>query len=373
MDSVLCPNLISLIGLTKEELVDVLKNFDVQKFRANQIWNWIYFQGVTSFDDMTNLSKDLREKLKEHCTIQRPEISQHQQSIDGTQKWLLKFKDGQEIETVFIPEENRGTLCISSQVGCTLTCKFCHTGTQLLVRNLTSEEMVAQILVARDLLQDWPTKTEGRKLTNIVLMGMGEPLYNYENVSKALKIVMDDDGVGFSKKRITLSTSGVVPMIIQCGEELGVNLAISLHAPTDELRTSIIPLNKKYPLSELMDACRNYPGTEKGHKITFEYVMMKDVNDSDLHAKQLMNLIRGIPSKVNLIPFNPWPGSGFERSTSERIREFSSLLEKSGYMAPVRRPRGEDILAACGQLKSESKRIVKHKKEAHDPFAFENA
>jgi 23S rRNA (adenine2503-C2)-methyltransferase len=366
MDSAPCDNLPSLIGLSRDELFALLEG--MPKFRVQQIWNWLYFQGVNSFDEMTNLPKDLREKLKSAYSIERPEISHHQKSIDGTQKWLLKFKDGQEIETVFIPEETRGTLCVSSQVGCTLTCKFCHTGTQLLVRNLTAAEIVAQVMVARDFLEDWPTKTEGRKLTNIVFMGMGEPLYNYDNVAKALKIIMDENGLWFSKRRITLSTSGVVPMIEQCGRELGVNLAISLHAPNDALRTQIIPLNNKYPLNELMNVCRTYPGTEKGERITFEYVMLKDVNDSPDHARELIRLIRGIPSKINLIPFNPWPGSGFERSSSARIREFSALLENAGYASPVRRPRGDDILAACGQLKSESKRIVKHKR---DPFSFE--
>ncbi len=368
MDSVPSLELKPLIGLSKDQLLAILVG--VPKFRATQIWNWIYFQGVASFDQMTNLPKDLREKLKENYSIERPQISNHQKSMDGTQKWLLKFPDGQEIETVFIPEDSRGTLCVSSQVGCTLTCKFCHTGTQLLVRNLTAAEIVAQVMVARDLLEDWPTKTENRKLTNIVFMGMGEPLYNYENVAQALKIIMDEDGLWFSKKRITLSTSGVVPMIEQCGKELGVNLAISLHAPNDDLRTKIIPLNNKYPLKELIDVCRNYPGTEKGQRITFEYVMLKDVNDSESHARELIRLIKGIPSKINLIPFNPWPGSGFERSTSARIKEFSALLEKAGYASPIRRPRGEDILAACGQLKSESKRVVKHKR---DPFDFEKA
>ena len=368
MNSVPSLNLKPLIGLSRDQLIELLA--DVPKFRTQQIWNWIYFQGVTSFEQMTNLPKELREKLKEKYSIVRPEISHHQQSVDGTQKWLLKFPDGQEIETVFIPEDSRGTLCVSSQVGCTLTCKFCHTGTQLLVRNLTAAEIVVQVMVARDLLQDWPTKTENRKLTNIVFMGMGEPLYNYDNVSQALRIIMDEEGLCFSKKRITLSTSGVVPMIEQCGRELGVNLAISLHAPNDELRTKIIPLNNKYPLAELINVCKTYPGTEKGQKITFEYVMLKDINDSDIHARELIRLIKGIPSKINLIPFNPWPGSDFERSTHARIQAFSALLEKAGYASPVRRPRGEDILAACGQLKSESKRILKHKR---DPFEFEKS
>lgn len=369
MDSAPCLEPKSLIGLSKPELIDALSKYDIAKFRANQVWNWIYFQGIKSFEEMTNLPKTLRDQLTANFVFERPQISHHQKSVDGTQKWLLKFQDGQEIETVFIPEEHRGTLCISSQVGCTLTCKFCHTGTQLLVRNLTPEEIIFQVMVARDILEDWPTKTQGRKLTNIVLMGMGEPLYNYDNVAKALKILMDEDGTSFSKKRITLSTSGVVPMIEQCGKELGVNLAISLHGTNDTLRTSIIPLNNKYPLKELMDVCRNYPGTEKGNKITFEYVMLKDVNDSNQNAQELIKLIKGIPSKINIIPFNSWPGSGFERSPLARIKEFCSILEKAGYMAPIRKPRGEDILAACGQLKSESKRIVKHKR---DPFAFEN-
>ena len=361
-----------LIGLDRFEIFDAFKSLGVEKFRANQMWNWIYFQGVKTFDEMTNFSKDMREKLKENFSIERPEIKHHQKSKDGTEKWLLRLHDGQEVETVFIPEDNRGTLCVSSQVGCTLTCKFCHTGTQTLVRNLTAGEIITQVLVARDLLNDWPTKTENRKLTNIVFMGMGEPLYNYENVAKALKIMMDDEGLFFSRRKITLSTSGVVPFIDQCGEELNVRLAISLHAPNNELRSEIMPLNKKYPLEELMAACRRYPGAIKGERITFEYVMLKDVNDKPLHAKQLISLIKGIPAKINLIPFNAWPGAIYERSTRESIDAFAALLEKAGYTSPIRRPRGEDILAACGQLKSESQRIKKHK-TTHDPFAFEQS
>ncbi len=351
---------IPLIGLSPEELQQVFEAHGLPRFRAKQVWHWIYHRGVRDFESMANLPKDMRALLVEKYSIERPTVITEQKSSDGTIKWLLAMSDGQQIETVFIPEAERGTLCVSSQVGCTLTCKFCHTGTQPLVRNLGAHEILQQVMHARDVLGEWPkTGDKGdkaRDLTNIVMMGMGEPLYNYENVAKALKICMDEEGLGISKRRITLSTSGVVPQIRQCGEELNVNLAISLHAPSDELRSSIMPINNKYPLAELLEACRTYPGVSTIRKITFEYVMLKDVNDSDEMARQLAELLLDIPCKINLIPFNAWEGSGYECSTSERIESFARILTDIGYDAPIRRPRGRDILAACGQLKSESQR-----------------
>ena len=308
---------------------------------------------------MTSLSKTFRAELAERFMVQRPETTRDLASIDGTRKWLLKFPDGQEVETVHIPEEDRGTLCVSSQVGCTLTCRFCHTGTQKLVRNLTTAEIVGQVMHARDRLDEWNAGETDRKLTNIVMMGMGEPLYNYENVAKALRIVMDNEGISLSKRRITLSTAGVVPMIEKCGEELGVNLAISLHAVTDELRDMIVPINKKYPIAQLLDACRTYPGSSNARRITFEYVMLKDVNDSPAEARELVRLLAGIPAKVNLIPFNAWPGAPFEVSTDAAIKVFAEIVNAAGYSSPVRRPRGADILAACGQLKSDSIKLRK--------------
>jgi 23S rRNA (adenine2503-C2)-methyltransferase len=286
--------------------------------------------------------------------IERPIIAAAQHSVDGTRKWLLRFADGQEVESVHIPEEDRGTLCVSSQVGCTLTCRFCHTGTQRLVRNLSAAEIVGQVMTARDQLGEWPSPKDGRLLSNIVMMGMGEPLYNYENVAQALKIVMDGEGIAISKRRITLSTAGVVPMIERCGRDLNVNLAVSLHAVNDELRDRIVPINRKYPIAMLLDACRNYPGLSNARRITFEYVMLKDVNDSPAEARELVRLLRGIPAKVNLIPFNPWPGAPFECSTDAAIQRFSDIVFDAGYASPVRTPRGQDIMAACGQLKSAS-------------------
>jgi 23S rRNA (adenine2503-C2)-methyltransferase len=352
----------TLIGLTLEELTAELKAaFNLPAFRAKQIWQWVYQKGVTAFDNMLNLPATLRAQLNETYTVARPAISMVQTSIDGTVKSLLQFEDKNEIETVFIPESDRGTLCISSQVGCTLSCTFCHTGTQVLVRNLTAADILNQILVAKDNLQDWGPVTEGRKLTNVVLMGMGEPLYNYENVKKAMQILMDADGIGFGKRRITLSTSGIIPFIDACAEELGLNLAISLHAVTNELRNQIVPINKKYPLEELLAACRRYAEKTQQRKITFEYVMLKGINDSLADARALVGLIKGIPAKVNLIPFNPWPGSGYECSETAQIKRFAEIVEQAGYMSPVRTPRGKDILAACGQLKSDSERKSKHK------------
>ncbi len=347
-----------LVGLDLPSLQAVMVGNGLPAFRAKQIWNWIYQRGVITFEAMANLPKDLRAQLAEQYVIDRPKVITEQKSEDGTIKWLLGMSDGQQVEMVFIPTPTRGTLCVSSQVGCTLTCKFCHTGTQPLVRNLGPHEILQQIMYAKDVLKEWPSdgEKEGRDLTNIVMMGMGEPLYNYENVAAALRICMDANGLAISKRHITLSTSGVVPQIVQCGEELGVNLAISLHAPNDELRSSIMPINNKYPLDQLLEACRNYPGTSQMRRITFEYVMLDGVNDSDDHARELTRLLLGIPCKVNLIPFNAWAGSGFQCSPMRRIEEFARILEVGGYDAPIRRPRGRDILAACGQLKSESQR-----------------
>jgi 23S rRNA (adenine2503-C2)-methyltransferase len=312
---------------------------------------------------MTNMTKPLRAALAERFSISRPAVSRDFDSIDGTHKWLIRLADGNEVETVHIPEEDRGTLCVSSQIGCTLTCKFCHTGTQRLVRNLGPGEIVGQIMLARDHLGEWPSAEQPtiyeRQLSNIVMMGMGEPLYNFDNVAAALKIVMDGEGIAISRRRITLSTAGVVPMIRRCGEELGVGLAVSLHAVRDDLRNEIVPLNRKYPLAELLAACRDYPGVRNSRRITFEYVMLADVNDSAADARELVRLIAGIPAKVNLIPFNPWPGAPFERSSDEAIERFAEIVRNAGYPSPVRTPRGADIMAACGQLKSASERVSK--------------
>lgn len=349
----------NLIGLSLQELIDLLQSYQIPAFRAKQVWHWIYQRGVQDFDAMGNLPKDMKAFLNDRFTVGRPIVETEQRSKDGTIKWLLKMSDGQMVETVFIPETDRGTLCISSQIGCTLTCKFCHTGTQALVRNLGVHEILQQIMHARDVLEEWPSssaKEGGRDFTNIVLMGMGEPLYNYENIAKAMKICMNGEGLSISKRRITLSTSGVVPLIERCGQELNVNLAISLHACHDELRSEIMPINKKYPLAELMQACRNYP-LDKRRRITFEYVMLKGINDTDEDAHNLATLLDNIPSKVNIIPFNEWPGSGFVCSDKRRIEAFAKILRDKGIDSPVRKTRGDDILAACGQLKSASKRI----------------
>ncbi|QEX19742.1 dual-specificity RNA methyltransferase RlmN [Hypericibacter terrae] len=361
----------NLVGLDRAELEAEIVALGEPAFRARQLWHWIYHRGVTDFAAMTSLAKSFRENLAQHFVVARPEITVARQSIDGTQKWLLRFADGQEIETVHIPEEDRGTLCVSSQVGCTLTCKFCHTGTQKLVRNLSAAEIVGQVMMARDALGEWPSPPDGRLLSNIVMMGMGEPLYNWDNVSKALKIVMDHEGISISKRRITLSTAGVVPMIEACGRELGVNLAISLHAVTDELRDRIVPINKKYPIAELMRACRYYPGLSNARRITFEYIMLKDVNDSPADARALVALLADVPAKVNLIPFNPWPGAPFECSSRRAIEAFSQIVFDAGYASPVRTPRGQDIMAACGQLKSESVKLRKSQQIAADAAAAE--
>ncbi len=374
----------SLIGMTRSQLGEALLSAGIAppqvRMRVQQLWHWLYVRGVSDFADMRNISKDLVSKLSDAFTIQRPEIVEEQISSDGTRKWLFRFPPrgaGRpvEIETVYIPEEGRGTLCISSQVGCTLTCTFCHTGTQKLVRNLTTEEILSQLLVARDRLGDFPHRdtpagaivpSEGRLVSNIVMMGMGEPLYNYDNVRDALLIASDGDGLALSKRRITLSTSGVVPMIGEIGRETGVMLAVSLHATRDELRDVLVPINKKYPLKELLAACRAYPGVTNARRITFEYVMLKGVNDSLTDAKELVRLLKGIPAKINLIPFNPWPGTDYECSSWEHIEKFADYINEAGYASPIRTPRGRDILAACGQLKSESERMRKV-----DRMAFE--
>lgn len=347
----------NLTALSFAELTNAVAERGLPKFRAKQIWSWIWRHGVTDFQDMNNIAKPVRAELAKYFVITRPAISRRQQSSDGTLKWLIRLADGQEAETVYIPEEDRGTLCISSQVGCTLTCSFCHTGTQRLVRNLTVDEICGQILLAMDELGDWPSGNPSRRLTNIVLMGMGEPLFNYDNVAEAMKIIMSGDGIAISKRRITLSTSGIVPEIARCGAELGVNLAISLHAVTDSLRNELVPINKKYNLNTLIDAVRNYPGLSNARRVTWEYVMLDGVNDSPEDAKALIKLISGIPSKINLIPFNPWPGSHYNTSKPDKIERFAAIVLKAGYPSPVRTPRGSDILAACGQLKSDSVRL----------------
>ena len=356
-----------LVGLAREELASEMADFGAEPFRARQLWHWIYHRGVADFAAMTSLSKPFRERLVAHYELGRPVIARAQTSTDATRKWLLRFADGEEAETVYIPEDERGTLCVSSQIGCTLTCSFCRTGTQRLVRNLTAAEIVGQVMIARDALGEWPFGQDDRQITNIVLMGMGEPLYNYENVAAALKIIMDPEGLSISRRKITLSTSGVVPIIRRCGEELGVNLAVSLHAVRDEIRDRLVPLNRKYPIAELLEACRRYPGGSNARRITFEYVMLKGVNDSPGDARELVRLLAGIPAKVNLIPFNPWPGAPYECSSDAAIMAFSDIVFAAGYSAPVRTPRGRDILAACGQLRSAS---VKQRREpAHLPAA----
>ncbi|MCH8862081.1 MAG: 23S rRNA (adenine(2503)-C(2))-methyltransferase RlmN [Proteobacteria bacterium] len=349
-----------ILGLSRDELKEALIEAGIParqaSMRCGQIWRWVYHKGVTDFAAMTNIAGELHPVLAEKFRISRPEVSSAQYSGDGTRKYLMRFADGSEAETVYIPEDDRGTLCISAQVGCTLNCRFCHTGTQRLVRNLSAGEIVAQLMVARDDLGEWPASTMGRKITNIVMMGMGEPLYNFDNVKKALGIIMDKEGIQMSRRRITLSTAGVVPMIERAGKEINTNLAISLHAVTNELRDKIVPINRKYPIEELLAACKAYPGAHNARRITFEYVMLKDINDSDADARELVRLLRKyeLPAKVNLIPFNPWPGAPYECSDWERIRAFSELIFAAGISAPIRMPRGRDIMAACGQLKSDS-------------------
>jgi 23S rRNA (adenine2503-C2)-methyltransferase len=367
----------SLIGASRAEIAERLDEIGVapsqRKMRAQQIWHWIYFRGAQNFGEMTSISKDTRARLEAHFTVARPEVVAEQISSDGTRKWLLRLPSGDslekahEVECVYIPETDRGTLCVSSQVGCTLNCTFCHTGTQRLVRNLTAGEIVGQVMVARDRLNDWAdraTPTGGRLVTNIVMMGMGEPLYNFDAVRDALLIVADNEGIGISRRRITLSTSGVVPNIIRTGEEIGVMLAISLHAVRDELRNQLVPLNRKYPIAKLLQACRDYPGSSNARRITFEYVMLKGVNDSLDDAKLLVKLLNGIPAKINLIPFNPWPGTIYECSDWDQIEKFSEFIFNAGYSSPVRTPRGRDILAACGQLKSETEKLSARERQA---------
>jgi 23S rRNA (adenine2503-C2)-methyltransferase len=349
---------VDLVGLSREAIRAALEEAGLEpkqaKLRAKQIWHQIYNRGATSFDVMSDIAKPQRAWFAERFVVGRPQVVVEQVSTDGTRKWLLKTPDGHDFEMVFIPDADRGTLCVSSQVGCTLNCAFCFTGTMRLVRNLTAGEIVGQVMLARDSLGEWPSQPEGRMLSNIVMMGMGEPLYNFDNVRDALKIVMDGDGLGLSRRRITLSTSGVVPMMARAGEEIGVNLAVSLHAVTKEVRDEIVPLNRKYGIEELLEACAAYPGANNARRITFEYVMLKDKNDSDEDAAELVRLIRKykLPAKVNLIPFNPWPGAVYECSDEERVRRFSDIIFEAGISAPIRRPRGRDIMAACGQLKS---------------------
>ncbi|HPU16173.1 MAG TPA: 23S rRNA (adenine(2503)-C(2))-methyltransferase RlmN, partial [Polymorphobacter sp.] len=356
---------IALVGLTRPEMVAALVDAGLDakaaKMRASQVWHWIYHRGTTDFDAMTNIAKPVLALLAEKFVVGRPEVVTAQVSEDGTRKWLLRFDDGNEAECVFIPDADRGTLCVSSQVGCTLNCRFCFTGTMKLVRNLTAGEIVGQVMLARDALGEWPSAQEGRMLTNIVMMGMGEPLYNFDNLKTALGIVMDASGLGLSRRRITLSTSGVVPMMARAGAEIGVNLAVSLHAVTKEVRDEIVPINKKYGIDELLAACAAYPGVNNARRITFEYVMLKDKNDRDEDAHELVRLIRkyNLPAKVNLIPFNPWPGSHYECSDDDRIQRFSKIIFRAGYSAPVRTPRGRDIMAACGQLKSASEKVTR--------------
>ncbi len=354
----------SLIGLSRAEIADRLGEIGVapaqRKMRTQQLWHWIYFRGARSFDEMTSVSKEMRGELEKHFTVDRPEVAAEQISNDGTRKWLLRLPSGDplqrahEVECVYIPETDRGTLCVSSQVGCTLNCSFCHTGTQRLVRNLTAGEIVGQI----------ETPAGNRLVTNVVMMGMGEPLYNFDAVRDALLMVSDNEGIGISRRRITLSTSGVVPNIVRTGEEIGVMLAISLHAVRDELRNELVPLNRKYPIAELLEACRDYPGASNARRITFEYVMLKGVNDSLDDAKLLVKLLKGIPAKINLIPFNPWPGTRYECSDWDQIEKFSEYIFNAGYSSPVRTPRGRDILAACGQLKSETEKLSARERQA---------
>ena len=351
-----------LIGRPRADMAALLVEAGLDpkqaKLRAKQLWHWMYNRGVTDFAAMTDIAKTMHPWLAEHFTVGRPDVIEAQVSTDGTRKWLLRSPDAQDYEMVFIPDADRGTLCVSSQVGCTLNCRFCHTGTMRLVRNLTAGEIVGQVMLARDSLGEWPSSQDGRLLTNIVMMGMGEPLYNFDNVRDALKLVMDGDGLALSKRRITLSTSGVVPMMARAGAEIGVNLAVSLHAVTKEVRDEIVPINRKYGIEELLQACADYPGAHNARRITFEYVMLKDKNDSDADARELVRLIKHykLPAKVNLIPFNPWPGAAYECSTPERIRAFSTIIFNAGISAPVRTPRGRDIDAACGQLKTSSER-----------------
>ena len=355
----------TLFGLSREELLELVIGLKQPPYRARQIFQYMYARGGTSFQNLSSLPLALRQELDGRFCIERPIIAESEQSSDGTRKWLLQLADGARVETVYIPEEDRGTLCLSSQVGCTLNCRFCHTGTQLFVRNLSASEILQQVACARDALDDWQTP-EKRKISNIVMMGMGEPLYNFEQVAKALTIMMDAEAFCFSRRKITLSTAGVVPKIHLVGEQLGVQLAVSLHASDDALRDTLVPLNRKYPLTELMQACRAYPRLKNAERITFEYVMLEDINDSPQQARDLVQLVRGIPAKINLIPFNPWPSAPYRCSSPERMRDFADIVRKAGYAAPLRKPRGRDIMAACGQLKTASLRQHKSKGRERD-------
>jgi 23S rRNA (adenine2503-C2)-methyltransferase len=366
LERYVAPERPSLVGLSRSELVAELARIGIpereRRMRAQQIWHWLYVRGAADFEPMSSISKEVRARLAEHFTLARPEVVAEQISVDGTRKWLLRLPGEtdarpHDVECVYIPDTDRATLCVSSQVGCTLNCTFCHTGTQRLVRNLTAGEIVGQVMMARDRLGDYAAASGKRLVTNIVMMGMGEPLYNFEAVRDALLMVADGEGIGISKRRITLSTSGVVPNIQRAGAEIGCMLAVSLHAVRDELRDKLVPLNRKYPIAELLDACRNYPGLSNAKRITFEYVMLKDINDSLADAKALVRLLKGIPAKINLIPFNPWPGTAYECSDWEQIEKFSEVVFKAGYASPVRTPRGRDILAACGQLKSATEKL----------------
>ncbi len=363
---------VNLVGQTRAQLRETLILAGTPEkqaqMRVGQIWQWIYHKGVRDFGIMTNLAKSYRAELAARFVIEVPEVVTRQISVDGTRKYLVRIAGGHEVETVYIPEENRGTLCVSSQVGCTLNCSFCHTGTQKLVRNLTAAEIVGQIMLVRDDLGEWPEpgggpKSESRLLSNVVLMGMGEPLYNFDAVRDAMKIVMDGEGISLSRRRITLSTSGVVPQITRTAEEIGCLLAVSFHATTDAVRDTLVPINKKWPIAVLLDALRTYPKLSNSERITFEYVMLNGINDSDNDARQLVQLIRGIPAKINLIPFNEWPGAPYQRSSPDRIRAFADIIYKAGYASPVRKPRGEDIMAACGQLKSATVKVRQPRKE----------
>ena len=349
----------NLLDFSFDELQTFCVSNNLPKFRATQIWRWIYCFGTQLFHEMKNISKSDKAFLDQIAYVPRLNVSEIYESKDGTIKWLVKLDDNSEIETVYIPQDDRGTVCLSSQVGCTLNCSFCHTGTQALVRNLTAGEIIGQLMLVMDHLKDWPSGKNGRKVTNIVMMGMGEPLLNYEEVSKSIKIMMSDDGISISRRRITLSTSGIIPYIDKAGTDLGVNLAISLHAVNDPLRNKLVPINKKYNLQELINTCRNYPNLSNSRRITWEYVMLRGINDTEDDAKNLVKLISGIPSKINLIPFNPWPGSFFETSTKQSIDNFAKIVMDAGFASPVRKPRGQDIYAACGQLKSETEKIRK--------------
>ncbi len=363
---------VNLVGLTRDQMRDAFLAAGTPekqiKMRVGQVWQWVYYWGIRDFDQMTNLARDYRQLLAEHFVIELPQVVTRQVSADGTRKYLVRIAGGHEVEVVYIPETDRGTLCISSQVGCTLTCSFCHTGTQKLVRNLTAGEIVGQVMLARDDLDEWPVKgqpkPEGRLISNIVLMGMGEPLYNFENVRDAMRVVMDDEGIALGRRRITLSTSGVVPEIARTATEIGCLLAVSFHATTDEVRDTLVPINKKWNIAALLDALRDYPGLSNSERITFEYVMLEGVNDTKEDAHRLVELIRGIPAKINLIPFNEWPGAPYKRSSGNRIHTFADIIHNAGYASPIRTPRGEDIMAACGQLKSATEKQRKSAQKA---------